>query len=730
MAFIRPREQERTGYQHSLPLGGDIDNQCDFVMVYGMNASTAERIAGYRRNGYVVHLMVGIAWGDYRDYLYGRYDGEDHWDEAQTDRWGNRILHGTDCPYMVPTVSFANYIANKLKAAVDLGVEAIHVEEPEFWDRAGYSEAFKREYEVFYRTKWTPPHESVDARFRCSRLKQYLYVRTIDRVSAEIKAYSIKKYGKAVRFYVPTHSILNYTQWKIVSPEGKLADLPCVDGCIAQVWTGTSREKNWFNGEYKERTFETAYLEYGVMQELVRGTGRQMWFLHDPIEDNPGFDWDDYRKNYFCTVAASLLHPEINTYEICPWPGRVFEGKYPKNSADAETIPADYAAELNNTFQTLGAMEPAAPDNAKIGILMADAQLYQRDYPDVLFAAKPEEEVGTVLVASDGFIKELQQKVVSARTPDSEMLLKYMSSSAFPAFYGLAMPLLKYGVGLRPVLLDNVRRYAGYLDGYKVLIASYEYVKPDSPDMNIALAEWVMRGGTLIYVGDGKDPYHNINSWWTGKYENAAQHLFAMLGVTPGEEQQIFTCGKGRLAVWNVNPCVFGFSRQNADSFRAFFHKAVPETEYKNHLILKRNEYVIAAVLDENDDDSPLVIDGVFADMFTPDFAVYNGVTLIPGQNCLLCDIAKLNDAVSVIGTSVRILQMQTNKNKVILRVRGASGFTARIRLKMPCKVTGAILDGIPCTFENESTGGTVLLTFDSVTGEREIVLHTEDAVC
>ncbi len=72
----------------------------------------------------------------------------------------------------------------------------------------------------------------------------------------------------------PTHSLLNYAQWCIVSPESSLARLKGCDGYIAQVWTGTSREPNRYRGEVRSRTFETAFLEYGAMQNLVRATGR------------------------------------------------------------------------------------------------------------------------------------------------------------------------------------------------------------------------------------------------------------------------------------------------------------------------------------------------------------------------------------------------------------------------------------------------------------------------
>ena len=51
---------------------------------------------------------------------------------------------------------------------------------------------------------------------------------------------------------------------------------------------------------------------------------------------------------------ASLLHPKVNTYEVCPWPYRVFYRKYPSNSPDATTIPTDYATLLCSVFQTLG----------------------------------------------------------------------------------------------------------------------------------------------------------------------------------------------------------------------------------------------------------------------------------------------------------------------------------------------------------------------------------------
>ncbi len=726
MAFIRDKREERTGFQSSSPLLKNIDSRCDFVMVYGLGDTAAERIKQHKEAGYVIHFMTGIAWGHYTDYLYGEYDGMNHWDEAQQDRYGNLILHGKDVPYMVPTVSFADYLSIKLRAIVDAGAEAIHVEEPEFWDRGGYSPAFRREYELYYREPWKAPHESVDAKYKCGRLKAYLYTRTIDRVSSSLKEYAKVKYGRDIRFYVPTHSLVNYTQWKIVSPEGKLSDIPGVDGCIAQVWTGTAREENWFDGEFRERTFETAFLEYGVMQELVKGTGRTMWFLHDPIEDNPIFDWNDYRKNYFCTVAASLLHPKVNKYEICPWPNRVFNNKYPKDAPEAELIPEEYETILNNTFNTLGTLEGADESAFRVGILVGDCQLYQREYPDCCFSEAKKEEVGTVLRDDNELIERFKNELFR-EADNRELMLKFMSSNAFPAFYSLALPLLKYGIPVRPVLLDNIRRYVGYLNDYDMLLMSYEYMKPDYPDINNALASWVREGGQLIYAGDGKDPFNEISSWWTGKFKNPAEHLFSLLGVPFEENRGIYACGEGTVSFIKENPCIFSFSKENADILRDIFLESAGRKghapEFCNNLIIERGKYIIAAVMDESINDEPLVFTGLFADMFSSDFEITEEKVLHPGDKAMLQDLNKVKDY-EIVGTSVRVNEVTAKADKVIIRTEGSEMRTANIRIRLPFAPIKATVDGKEAAINYDSKSRTALITFRNVTGERKIIIR------
>lgn len=701
----RNRQEERTGFQESGPYHPDYDLQTDFVMVYGIDDTMEERIGQWKEKGYVVHLMTGIAWGTYNDYLDGKTDGRAHWDEAQTDRSGKMIVHGTKpvvIPYMVPTLSFTDYLAERIRVAVDAGVEAIHLEEPEFWVNGGYSEAFKREWQLYYGESWSPPHASADAQYRASKLKAFLYTRALDRLCAEMKDYALLRYGRHLRFYVPTHSLINYTQWRIVSPESRLLELPSIDGYIAQIWTGTSRTPNVYEGVRKERTFETAYLEYGIMQELVRGTDRRMWFLHDPIEDNPNYTWSDYKQNYIKTVVASLLHPGVAHYEVSPWPRRIFRGKYPsEDGSGKESIPADYATTLLNVMHTLGNMEQdnieAEDAGQGIGVLIADSAMFQRMKPESA-AAPGAKYDGT---DPEGFRK----------TGDTELL-------DFSPFYGLALPLLKHGIPVRPVQLDNVRRFAHYLEGYRVLLLSYEYMKPEYPDLHYALAGWVKEGGALIYVGDDSDPYHRIRAWWNESkgrggrsrvYASAREHLFEQLqlGQAGGG---VYRVDKGAVGYLAVRPDACAATEAGAESLRETVRQTMaalgdPACSWraKHYFRLKRGPYVIAAVMEESVAETPLDIEGPVVDLFDPALPVKRNVRLSPGEQALLFDVeAGRPDpgAAAVISASSRIENLSQEASGFSFTARGPASMRATARFYCPYPPVGATLE---CEGKKES---------------------------
>ena len=741
MAYIRDRAEELTGYQASGEFRPSVDLDCDFVMVYGIDDSMPERIRQYRENGYVIHLMTGIAWGEYQDYLDGKWDGREHWDEGQVERNGAGVGHGYRVPYMVPTVAFSDYLTERLKVAVDAGVEAIHMEEPEFWDRSGYSEAFKREYEIYYHEPWRAQHEDLDVRYKSARLKAHLYCRAIERVSAALKEYAKVKYGKDLRFYVPTHSLLNYTQWKIMSPEAALIGISSVDGYIAQIWTGTSREANVYEGVYKERTFETAYLEYGVMQELVKGTGRRMWFLNDPIEDQAGYTWENYRYNYIKTATASLLHPHIWHYEICPWPHRVFEEKYPRlphggegcaGAEEPKSIPQNYATLLSGMFQMFGDMEQAdiffEGDVSGVGIFMSDSGLFQRTFPDGIVKGESiEERLRRAMHRNSGNpVDEAQAAALMAEIEaDESMMNDFVQSPAFPQFFGMFLPLLKYGLPVKPVQLDNVRRFAGYLEDCRFLILSYEYIKPEAPDVNASLVSWVRKGGSLLYIGDGSDPFHGISSWWRQSgYSDPAQHLFEMADMERKPEDGCYPVGKGKILVWNMLPARICLSRELAREYRELTKRALLECsikwQYRNDLTLHRGPYIISAVMDESVDDKPKEFEGLYADMLENDYRIITHKKIAPDENAILFDFGKIKgEEFRVIGTSARVEEVESLEKGIRFRLKTADNIRAFLRVRLPHS-TGRVsaLDEkgnpVAVSTEWEERTRTLLVSYDS----------------
>ena len=325
--------EERTSFQEAAPYDPQTDSRADVAMVYGLNDTFEERLARWRQAGYRIHVMTGVAWGQYQDYVRGEWDGVQHYDDAQAASGGFKLEHGIsqghDCFYMMPSEVYAHYLNEKLRRVVDAGALAIHLEEPEFWVRGGYGAGFQREWAEFYGEPWQAPDSSPDARYRAAKLKQYLYTRTLAYLFAELKKYAAEKGTPDFKCYVPTHSLINYAHWRIVSPESQLLSIPEFDGLIGQVWTGTSRTSNIYRGVRKQRTFEAGYCEYAACAAIVRGTDKRLWQLADPIEDSPSYCWDDYRFNWECTVAGSLLVDESERFEIMPWPRRIFMRSYP-----------------------------------------------------------------------------------------------------------------------------------------------------------------------------------------------------------------------------------------------------------------------------------------------------------------------------------------------------------------------------------------------------------------
>ena len=692
-------KSEKTVFQTSNPWKPVTDVRADVAIVYSVkehhekgNMTFEQRVQSWRDRGYTTHFMSGIAWGEYQDYFTGKWDGKWHLDEGQVTQKGDTIWHGRMVPYIVPSENFIKYMKEMvIKRVIDAGIDAIYLEEPEFWARAGYSEAFKREWKEYYGTEWRPQHASPENTYLSNKLKYQLYYRAVNECFTFAKEYGKSK-GMNVRCYVPTHSLVNYSQWMIVSPEASLASLPVVDGYIAQVWTGTSREPNFFNGQKKERVFETAFLEYGSMESMTAPTGRKMFFLTDPIEDWPR-DWVDYKKNYQATFTAQLLYPMIADYEVMPWPDRIYEGLY-RTSADSdkkERIPRFYSTQMQvmiNTLNNMPLSENKVSGSHGIGVLMANSLMFQR-FP-----------------THNGY-----------------------EDPQLSNFYGQALPLLKRGVPVKTVHIENASFPDTWKD-VKVLIMSYSNMKPMDETAHEHIADWVLKGGVLLYCGRDDDPFQSVQEWWntSGKsFKAPSEHLFMELGLKAPFKPGEYKYGKGTVRIMRNDPKEF-VMKENGD---AEFVKAVEKLyeensgagklKFKNHLALTRGPYEIISVLDEHADKSPYTIKGKFIDLFDPEIPVLNEKQVNPGEQAFLFNIGSVKNRKmpQVLATAARVYDENATRNEYSFVAKSPLNTTNVMRILLPerpekIKVTDAEGKALQAETSWDESSRTSFLRFEN----------------
>ena len=677
----------KTTFQTSSHWKPTIDVRSDAVMVYGTGnrpqMSFQERVESWRKHGYTTHFMTGIAWGGYSDYFTGKWDGKPHMDEGQKDMKGDTILHNPGTPYIVPTLNYLKYFKEtQIKPVIDAGISEIFLEEPEFWAYAGYSESFKREWEEYYGFPWRAQHLSAENTYLSNKLKYHMYYRALNEAFTYAKEYGKEK-GLDVKCYVPTHSLINYSMWHIVSPEASLASMKNCDGYIAQVWTGTSRVPNYFNGKYKERVFETAFLEYGCMESMTRPTGRKMFFLTDPIEDAKK-DWVDYKKNYQATFTAQLLYPQIADYEVMPWPARIYEGLYQvsANSKEKARIPRFYSTQMQIMVNTLNFM-PLSPNkvsgNQGISVLMANSLMFQRSLEPV-----------------EGYV-------------DPQL----------SNFFGLALPLLKRGVPVSITHLENT----GYADTWKdvkVLLMTYSNMKPLDPKAHQDLADWVKQGGTIVYSGRDNDPYQNVLEWWNqngNTYTAPSQHLFQLMGMPEKAEEGVYSYGKGKVYVVRQDPKEFVMQADGDQSILKVIEQAYGKLDYKNHFYLERGPYVLASVVDESDiSKDPLILKGNYIDLFEPNLPVLNQKVVNPDEQAFLfnIDAVKNKKKPQVLASASRQYDEQTGKRSYSFIAKSPAETNNVMRILLPKQPKDVKVSAPTFTSEWDKATHTLLLQFEN----------------
>jgi len=664
------KREQKTSFQIADKWLPEYDVRSDIAILYGMDSTFTERYQSWKDKGYHIQFMTGIAWGNYQDYFTGKFDGHTHFDDAQVDVKGDTIWHSKDVPYVNPSESYLTYIKSSVKKAIDTGVTSIYLEEPEYWAAAGYGDSFKRAWLSYYGFPWVAQHLSPEATYLSSKLKYQLYYNALNEIFSYAKNYAKTK-CVALKCFVPTHSLLNYAAWQIVSPEASLASLSSVDGYIAQIWTGTSRVPVYYNGLMKERTFENAFLEYGTIYSMVESTKRTVYFLTDPIEDGIR-SWNDYKRNYQATFTAQLLYPKVNKYEVMPWPNRIYLGKFPVEGKDSmQAISPAFATQMQvmvNCLNDMPLSENKVNGTSGIGILLANSIMFQR-FP----------------------------------------VHKGYDDPQLSNFYGMALPLLKRGIPVEMVHFENLG-IAESLKKIKVLVMSYSNMKPLTSIGHTYLANWVRKGGVIVYVGRDDDPFQTVQEWWNTKgnsYRAPSEHLFELMGINIKSNQSEYRYGKGCVYLLRKNPKELVMQKAQDDAFvniveKGYERAGVKDWHTKNFFYLERGPYTIVSAMTENEDTASVVINRPVIDLFNPELPVLNKKVVHPGEQAFLYDLWRVKDqkTPAVLCAASRIYKEERFDKSYSFQAKSPTLTKNAMRILLPTK---PLQTKVACSIDNKA---------------------------
>lgn len=671
------RSPQRTFVQTGSHYRPEIDVKADVALIAGITDTFAERAGRWYDKGYVIRGFAALMRTNNRLYPKAA-------EISQVFRNGERVTRGRGGFEVVPTLDYIEYLKKQMKIAIDADqTVAVELEEPEWvgWrGQTGYSEAFKKEWNDYYRQPWQAPDSSTEALYRSSKLKYHLVHRAVKGAFEYAKEYAREK-GRDIDCVVAAHSLVSWIHDATIGPFTTLCDEEYMDAYRVQVWTLTGGTPNVYRGLRKERPFETEFLEYAEAANMVRPTKMRYEVDNEPLGDESNLSYITWKARWEPGTVASLMFPEVTGYRVIVWPKRQFlKREYPTPEGirkfhkehkgigdfyklvERKPIPRHYNTEslvvlqaINNVLDQKDFAFDSGPTG--VGVIMSDAMLFQRKAVDL-------DETGGADVS---------------------------------AYYGLVMPLIKHGIRVEPVHLEHSPK-EGFLKPYKVLLLEYESQKPQKPEYNQALAEWVKKGGVLLFYGDGSDPFNKVKEWWNQgkkKYDSPRQHLFECLGLGRKPKKGTRKCGNGYIVIDTAAPESFAKSVDGPGDIRKMVRKAFEMIGARyweqNYFKVERGPYILAKVFDEITDVMPYEIksnDGLI-DLFDPSLAVFERKILYPGDVAFLYDISKYNRArPGVIASASKIEGVQISKG--VFSFISSSPTTTRgaTRLYLPSEPT------------------------------------------
>jgi len=262
-------------------------------------------------------------------------------------------------------------------------------------------------------------------------------------------------------------------------------------------------------------------------------------------------------------------------------------------------------------------------------------------------------------------------------------------------FYGQALPFLKRGVPVKTVHLENLS-YKETLKDTKVLLMTYANMKPMSPDGHRYLAEWIKKGGILVYSGRDEDPYQTVSEWWNtngNTYQRPSDHLFEQLGIPVGADAGEYSYGKGIVHILRNDPKEYVLKEGGDEQFiqvvnDLYKRKSSAPLTFKNQLYLERGPYDIVAVLDENENAAAFTVNGPVIDLYDPELPVLDQKVIQPGRQALLYNLGRVEapSKPQVLASASRIYDEKFTTTSYAFTCRSPLHTTNVMRVLLPAE--------------------------------------------
>lgn len=672
----------------------------DSVMVYIVNMAQLEsRFSGWKQqsDSYRIDMMIAVN-RDNAEWI--PRDPEKHSASIQKRKDGSLWSHpgGVNCYYMVPTKEWTEYVLELVTAAVrGYSPGTIVLEEPEMWHDSGYSDGFKAEWKDYYGTDWVDPASSPEAGYMSMRLKTYLFERIITAVAARVKELS-----PDTKVYIATHSTVNYNAWGITAGLNSYLALGVLDGVIGQTWSDTAYSAVPYRGKSLRDAFLSGYIEYASYMDSVGDT--DFFALSDPLADNAKFTESLCRVLYRQTLTASLMQPGIARFQLFPWPERSFLGV----SGEYKTVQCSVFSALDRVAGRECSISAGTPG---IYVGLSDSLSWQQKGD------------------------------------------KWSCDSNY-SLYGMTLPLVARGIPVGMKSLEHISSPAD-LDGVKLLILSYDCLKPPSAEVNAAIADWVRAGGSLLYLG-GHDAYESISGqWWSDAGTTPLEDLIARLGLditvtaptgldcrltdekgaelentfandqlyggfyagfsggTPllyaGDEALAVEAGagKGSVILCGLPSAYYAATSASSELFVALAKRAVASAGLQwieaPLMTARRGEIVAAHALEEG-----CAVPGRYIDIFDPHLPIVSDPPVQKDDSVLLCDISGLaDDRPRLAFTGGEIISLSEERDATVFSLRGPDDTLLSSRVTAPKgkypRSVSASSGEVWCAWDNET---------------------------